>query len=60
MGLSVAMITLNEEKILERTLNSVAEFADEIVIVDSGSTDRRKVWGKIYISKVAWIWNAEK
>lgn len=42
MGLSVAMITLNEERILERTLKSVAEFADEIVIVDSGSTDRTR------------------
>lgn len=42
MGLSVAMITLNEERILEKTLNSVKDFADEIVIVDSGSTDRTK------------------
>ena len=42
MGLSVAMIKLNEERILEKTLNSVKEFADEIVIVDSGSTDRTK------------------
>ncbi|HVG27597.1 MAG TPA: glycosyltransferase family 2 protein [Acidobacteriaceae bacterium] len=37
--LSVAIITLNEEANLERTLASVA-FADEIVVVDSGSTDR--------------------
>lgn len=42
MGLSVAMITLNEERILEKTLNSVKDFADEIVIVDSGSTDRTR------------------
>lgn len=42
MKLSVAMITFNEEKILEKTLKSVKEFADEIVIVDSGSTDRTK------------------
>ena len=40
MTLSVAIITLNEEKNLERTLKSVQNFADEIVIVDSGSTDR--------------------
>lgn len=40
MTLTVAMITLNEEKNLERTLKSVQDFADEIVIVDSGSTDR--------------------
>lgn len=37
--LSVAIITLNEEANLERTLKSIA-FADEIVIVDSGSIDQ--------------------
>jgi glycosyltransferase involved in cell wall biosynthesis len=37
--LSVAIITLNEEDNLARTLNSV-RFADEIVVLDSGSTDR--------------------
>ena len=37
--LSVAIITLNEEANLARTLESV-RWADEIVIVDSGSTDR--------------------
>jgi glycosyltransferase involved in cell wall biosynthesis len=39
MTLSVAMITMNEEANLPRTLVSV-NFADEIVIVDSFSTDR--------------------
>jgi glycosyltransferase involved in cell wall biosynthesis len=39
MSLSVAIITLNEEANLARTLRSVA-WADEIVVVDSGSTDR--------------------
>jgi glycosyltransferase involved in cell wall biosynthesis len=37
--LSVAIITLNEETNLARTLASV-RFADEVVVVDSGSTDR--------------------
>jgi glycosyltransferase involved in cell wall biosynthesis len=37
--LSVAIIALNEERNLPRTLASVA-FADEIIIVDSYSTDR--------------------
>jgi glycosyltransferase involved in cell wall biosynthesis len=37
--LSIAMIAMNEELNLPRTLDSV-RWADEIVIVDSGSTDR--------------------
>jgi len=37
--LSVAIITLNEESNLPRTLASV-RFADEVIVVDSGSTDR--------------------
>jgi glycosyltransferase involved in cell wall biosynthesis len=39
LKLSVAIITLNEEANLARTLASV-QFAHEIVVVDSGSTDR--------------------
>ncbi|MGC2108595.1 MAG: glycosyltransferase family 2 protein [Candidatus Korobacteraceae bacterium] len=41
MSLSVVIITLNEEANLARTLPSVA-WADEIVVVDSGSTDRTR------------------
>ena len=37
--LSVAIITRNEEANLERTLGSVA-WADEVIVVDSGSDDR--------------------
>jgi len=37
--LSVAIITLNEEANLARTLASV-QFAEEIIVLDSGSTDR--------------------
>jgi len=36
--LSVAIITCDEERILARTLASVS-FADEVIVVDSGSTD---------------------
>jgi len=39
MLLSVAIVTLNEEENLARTLASV-RWAEEIVVVDSGSTDR--------------------
>lgn len=51
MRLSVAMITYNEEKNLGRTLESVKEFADEIVIVDSGSTDKTEEIAKKYGAK---------
>ncbi len=37
--LSVAIITLNEALFLPRCLASVATVADEIIVVDSGSTD---------------------
>src|SRR3954466_16082072 len=39
MTLSVCIITLNEEANIGRTLRSVKDIADEIVVVDSGSTD---------------------
>src|SRR5260370_17164564 len=38
--LSVCIITLNEEHNLPRALASLKAIADEIVVVDSGSTDR--------------------
>ncbi len=38
--LSVVIITFNEEKNIARCLESVKEVADEIVVVDSYSTDR--------------------
>lgn len=40
--LSVAMIVKNEGKNIQRALNSVREIADEIVILDTGSTDNTK------------------
>ena len=39
---SVVIITFNEEKNIERCLQSVKEIADEIVVVDSFSTDSTK------------------
>jgi glycosyltransferase involved in cell wall biosynthesis len=41
LSLSIVIITLNEEANLARTLASVS-WADEIVVVDSGSTDRTR------------------
>lgn len=40
MNLSVGLITFNEEKDLPRTLDAIKDIADEIVIVDNGSTDK--------------------
>ena len=40
MNLSVVIITYNEEKNIERCILSVRDIADEILVVDSFSTDR--------------------
>ena len=40
MRLSVCVITHNEEANIRRTLASVKGFADEMIVVDSGSTDK--------------------
>ncbi|HEY8996333.1 MAG TPA: glycosyltransferase family 2 protein [Edaphobacter sp.] len=49
--LSVAIITLNEEENLPRTLASV-QFADEILVIDSGSTDRTLEIAREYGARV--------
>ena len=40
--ISATIITFNEEQNIERCLNSLQEVADEIIVVDSFSTDRTK------------------
>ena len=40
--ISLCMIVKNEEQVLARCLDSVADLMDEIIIVDTGSTDRTK------------------
>ena len=40
ISVSLCMIVKNEEDVLERCLKSVAGLVDEIIIVDTGSTDR--------------------
>lgn len=49
--LSIAIITLNEEANIRRTLESV-KWADEIIVVDSGSTDRTVAICREYTDKV--------
>lgn len=46
--LSVVIITFNEEKNIERCIASVKEIADDIVVVDSFSTDRTAEICKTY------------
>lgn len=48
MTLSLCMIVKNEEQVLARCLDSVREAVDEIVIVDTGSTDRTREIAKDY------------
>lgn len=38
--ISVAIIVKNEEAVIERCLDSVSKFADEVIVVDTGSTDK--------------------
>ncbi len=51
MGLSAVIITKNEEDNLERCLQSLA-FCDEIIVLDSDSTDRTQEIAKRYTSHV--------
>jgi glycosyltransferase involved in cell wall biosynthesis len=43
INLSVVIITFNEEHNIERCLNSVKDIADEIVVLDSFSTDKTQL-----------------
>ena len=38
--ISAYIVTLNEELRLDKTLTAVSQIADEIIVVDSGSTDK--------------------
>ncbi len=51
MPLSVVIVTKNEEENLARTLESV-RWADEIIVVDSGSTDRTVEIARSFGAKV--------
>lgn len=52
MSLSICIITLNEEANIRRTLESVKDIADEIIVVDSGSTDSTVTIAQSYGAKV--------
>ncbi|MBI4452374.1 tetratricopeptide repeat protein [Candidatus Woesearchaeota archaeon] len=51
------MITKNEEKYIEQCLNSVKDLVDEIIIVDTGSTDKtREIAAKFNAKIVDFKW----
>ena len=56
--ISLCMIVKNEEKVLARCLDSIADLMDEIIIVDTGSSDNTKEIAKKYTDKIydfTWI-----
>ena len=50
--ISLCMIVKNEEDVLARCLDSIKDAVDEIIIVDTGSTDRTKEIAYSYTDKV--------
>jgi len=52
MKLSAALIVRNEEQTLERCLQSITNEVDEIVVVDTGSSDRTKEIARLYTDQL--------
>lgn len=50
--ISACMIVKNEEAFLSQCLESIKDFVDEIIIVDTGSTDRTVEIAKRYTDKI--------
>lgn len=50
--ISLCMIVKNEAKVLARCLDSVQNLVDEIIIVDTGSTDKTKTIAQRYTNKI--------
>ena len=57
-SISLCMIVRNEEDVLGRCLTSICDLVDEIIIVDTGSTDRTREVAARYTDKIfdfTWI-----
>lgn len=54
--ISLCMIVKNEEAVLARCLDSVAEIVDEIIVVDTGSSDRTKEIAAQYGQVFDFVW----
>lgn len=52
IDLSVVVLTKNEEKNISRCLESIAGWADEIIMVDDESTDKTREIAKQYADKI--------
>ncbi|MFC3748167.1 glycosyltransferase [Paenibacillus sp. GCM10012306] len=52
ISISLCMIVRNEEKGLARCLSTVKEIVDEIIIVDTGSTDKTKEVARSFGAKI--------
>lgn len=50
--ISLCMIVKNEEDVISRCLESVADLVDEIIIVDTGSTDRTKELAAAFTDRI--------
>ncbi|MBZ9616509.1 glycosyltransferase [Clostridium estertheticum] len=50
--ISLCMIVKNEEDVLGRCLKCVKDIVDEIIIVDTGSTDNTKKIAQEYTDKI--------
>lgn len=52
VSISLCMIVKNEEAVLKRCLDSIADLMDELIIVDTGSTDATREIASAYTDRV--------